>query len=119
MQLILTSETIDEFMKVYSFLVPHVYIPEPAVMRDIIEMLEFNDAKKATELLPIFLSQIVQFDMLDRQQIMKLTFKLMTHHCTPSKGSPLHQQYANMAWTLWTHIQVNYSFNRYIFICDF
>ncbi|XP_001605541.1 protein PTCD3 homolog, mitochondrial [Nasonia vitripennis] len=105
LQLILTSETIDEFMKVYNFLVPHIYIPEPAVMRDIIEMLELNESEKAIEILPQFLSQIVQFDMLDRHQIMKLTFKLMTRHCTPPLGSPLHQQYANMAWTLWTHIQ--------------
>lgn len=94
-------------MRVYGFLVPHIYIPEPALMRHILEMLELNDVKKSMEILPIFLSQIVQFDMMDRHQIMKIAFKLMSRHCSPPKDSPLNQQYANMAWTLHTHIQAS------------
>ena len=107
MQLILTSETIDEFMKVYDTLIPHIYIPEPALMRDILEMLEVNEKEKSMELLPRFLSHLVMFGMLDRHQIMKITFNLMVTHCSPPKDSPLHQQYTKMAETLWTYIKVS------------
>ncbi|XP_014206559.1 protein PTCD3 homolog, mitochondrial [Copidosoma floridanum] len=103
LQLLLQSESIDQFMKVYNYLVPHVYIPEPALMRDILEMLEVNDKNKAMELLPQFSSQVVMFDMLDRHQIMKFLFKLMKHVCCPPEGSPLHELYAQSVWTFWTY----------------
>ncbi|KAL7288107.1 hypothetical protein TKK_0017892 [Trichogramma kaykai] len=106
LQLILMSETLEVFMNMYDTLVPNVYIPEPAVMRNIVEMLELNEKSLAIHHLPKLMSQMVQFDMLDRHQIMKLTFRLMVKHCSPKeKDSPLHKQYAEMAWTVWTHIQ--------------
>lgn len=102
----LSSVTIDEFMKVYDELVPHVYVPEPLLMKDILEMLEVVEREKALQLMPRFLSQIVMFDMLDRHQIIKFIFRLMSEHCSPPEKSPLHEQYAKMACTLWTHMQV-------------
>lgn len=95
-------------MKVYDTLVPNIYVPEPALMREIIEMLEVVESDKAREILPRILSQILMFDMLDRHHIMKLVFNLMTDHCAPpDANSPLHEQYAKMADTLWNHMQVS------------
>lgn len=96
-------------MKVYDTLVPNIYVPEPALMREIIEILKIVPPEKATELLPRFLSQVVMFDMLDRHHIMKLLFNLMTGRCAPTDvSSPVHQQYGKMADTLWTHIEVSF-----------
>ncbi|XP_058798172.1 small ribosomal subunit protein mS39 [Phymastichus coffea] len=104
--LILSSMSFDEFMGIYNRLVPHIYIPEPGVMREILEMLEINGKDIAMEFLPKFLSQIIQFDMLDRHMIMKVAFKLMcSHKIIPENYPNLQQQYANFAWTLWTHIE--------------
>lgn len=98
----------DEFIKVYDTLVPNIYVPEPALMREIVEMLEVIEKEKAIELLPRIISQVQMFDMLDRIQIMKLLFNLMTGHCAPADvNSPLNEQYAKMADTLWNHIEVS------------
>lgn len=111
----LSSVDMDIFMEIYNRLVPHIYIPEPGVMREIIEMLGLNEKEKSMELLPQFLSQIIRFDMLDRHMIMKHAFKIMVSHKEiPNKFSSVPQQYSNFAWTLWTRIQVDIIIYTYI-----
>ena len=94
-------------MKIYDDLVPHIYIPEPMVMKNIVEMLELNEKSLAIEYLPKLLSHMIMFDMLDRHNLMKLAFQMMVNKCEPEENSPLHQQYSSVAWTLWTHFKVS------------
>ncbi|XP_017488818.1 PREDICTED: protein PTCD3 homolog, mitochondrial, partial [Rhagoletis zephyria] len=54
--LLCQTEPIDEFMKIYDLLVPHVYIPEPGIMEEILKAIEIHGA---VELMPRFWSDMV------------------------------------------------------------
>ncbi|KAJ8681671.1 hypothetical protein QAD02_017463 [Eretmocerus hayati] len=107
MQTIVDLEPIDEFMKIYDLLVPNIYVPETAVLRDILEMLRLNEKETISELLPKFLSQIIQFGMLDRYVLLKVAFDLMSNSGHPDQNSPLHEKYADFAEKFFKHIQDN------------
>lgn len=93
-------------MKVYDNLVPHLYVPEPAVMKDIVLMLEINDIDKVNQYIPKVLSHIITFDMLERQSIIVPVLKLMCNNCKTINNFSLQKQFNDFCWALWTNMQV-------------
>ncbi|KAL6262560.1 hypothetical protein P5V15_005352 [Pogonomyrmex californicus] len=105
LELILATEEFDTFFKLYNKLVPHVTIPEPAVMSAILEALQLHPAETATQYIPKLWSHMIMFGHLDREQLLENILHLMSVHCKPAPDSPLNAQFAGMALTIWDHIQ--------------
>ncbi|CAL1673783.1 unnamed protein product [Lasius platythorax] len=106
LELILATEEFETFFKIYSKLVPHVTIPEPAVMKAILEAVQLYPAETATQYIPKLWSHMVMFGHLDREGLLENILHLMSVHCKPVSDSPLNAQYAEIAFTVWDHIQV-------------
>lgn len=106
LELILATEEFDTFFKFYNKLVPHVTIPEPAMMSAILEALKLHPAETATQYIPKLWSHMVMFGHLDREELLENILHLMNVHCKPSPDSSLNAQFAEMALTVWNHIQV-------------
>ncbi|KAF4517193.1 hypothetical protein B566_EDAN005625 [Ephemera danica] len=66
---ICTLEPLESFMQVYNKYVPHVYIPEPSVMEEIVRSVELHEA---WDLLPRLWSDILIFDQVDRLSLVSL-----------------------------------------------
>lgn len=105
LELILATEEIETFFKLYSKFVPHVTIPEPAVMGTILEALKLHPAETATQYIPKLWSHMIMFGHLDREELLENILHLMSVHCKPAPDSPLNTQFAEMALTVWDHIQ--------------
>ncbi|XP_050449484.1 protein PTCD3 homolog, mitochondrial [Cataglyphis hispanica] len=105
MELILATEEFETFFKIYSKLVPHVTIPEPAVMKAILEAVQLYPAETVTQYIPKLWSHMVMFDHLDREGLLENILHLMSVHCKPVSDSPLNAQFAEIALTIWDHIQ--------------
>ncbi|KAM0730873.1 Small ribosomal subunit protein mS39 [Formica fusca] len=105
-ELILATEEFETFFKIYSKLVPHVTIPEPAVMKAILEAVQLYPAETATQYIPKLWSHMVTFGHLDREGLLENILHLMSVHCKPVPDSPLNAQFAEIALTIWDHIQV-------------
>ncbi|KMQ94849.1 protein ptcd3-like mitochondrial protein [Lasius niger] len=106
LELILATEEFETFFKIYSKLVPHVTIPEPAMMKAILEAVQLYPAETATQYIPKLWSHMVMFGHLDREGLLENILHLMSVHCKPVSDSPLNAQYAEIAFTVWDHIQV-------------
>lgn len=106
LELILATEEFENFFKLYSKLVPHVTIPEPIMMSAILEALKLHPAQTAMQYIPKLWSHIIMFGHLNREELMKNILHLMSVHCKPLSDSPLNAQFAEMALTIWDHIQV-------------
>jgi len=113
LELILATEEFEMFFKLYSKLVPHVTIPEPTVMNAIFEALKLHPAQTATQYIPKLWSHMVMFGHLDREELLENILHLMSVHCKPVPDSPLNAQFAEMALTIWDHIQVIKIFFNY------
>ncbi|XP_015592130.1 protein PTCD3 homolog, mitochondrial isoform X2 [Cephus cinctus] len=105
MSILVETEPLEDFMKIYHTLVPNIYIPEPSVMASILYAVEGNPPEIGRELLPQFFSHMVMFDQLERRNLVTHILELMRVHCRPPPNSPLHAQYAESAWALWNFIQ--------------
>ncbi|XP_012061081.1 PREDICTED: protein PTCD3 homolog, mitochondrial [Atta cephalotes] len=109
LELILATEEFETFFKLYSKLVPHVTIPEPAVMSAILEALKLYPAQTATQYIPKLWSHMIMFDHLNREELLENILHLMSVHCKPVSDSPLNAQFTEMALTIWDHIQIQNS----------
>ncbi|XP_018316466.1 protein PTCD3 homolog, mitochondrial [Mycetomoellerius zeteki] len=109
LELILATEEFENFFKLYSKLVPHVTIPEPIMMSAILEALKLHPAQTAMQYIPKLWSHIIMFGHLNREELMKNILHLMSVHCKPLSDSPLNAQFAEMALTIWDHIQTQNS----------
>ncbi|XP_072760138.1 small ribosomal subunit protein mS39 [Anoplolepis gracilipes] len=105
LELILATEEFEEFFKIYSKLVPHVTISEPAVMKAILEAVQLYPAETATQYIPKLWSHMVMFGHLDREILLENILHLMSVHCKPTSDSLLNAQFAKIALTIWDHIQ--------------
>lgn len=105
LELILATEEFDTFFKLYNKLVPHVTIPEPAVMSAILEALKLHPAQTATQYIPKLWSHMVMFGHLDREELLENILHLLSVHCKSAPDSPLNAQFAQTALTIWDHIQ--------------
>lgn len=106
LELILATEEFETFFKLYSKLVPHVTIPEPAVMNAILEALKLHPAQTAVQYIPKLWSHMIMFGHLDREELLENILHLMSVHCKPAPDSSSNAQFAEMALTAWDHIQV-------------
>lgn len=101
------NQKIDVFVKdYYDLLVPHVYTPEPSVMDEILNTISANDPDICRELLPRFWTHIVQFDQLERKNLITKALNLMKTHCKPAKNSSLNETFGEAAWTVWNYVNV-------------
>ncbi|XP_024881775.1 protein PTCD3 homolog, mitochondrial [Temnothorax curvispinosus] len=105
LELILATEEFETFFNLYSKLVPHVTIPEPAVMSAILEALKLHPAETATQYIPKLWSHMIMFGHLDREELLENILHLMSEHCKPAPDSSLNAQFADMALAIWDHIQ--------------
>ncbi|XP_063976240.1 small ribosomal subunit protein mS39 [Diachasmimorpha longicaudata] len=104
------NNSLDEFMKsYYDLLVPHVYTPEPNIMNEILQAVGANDPEMSTPVLPRLWTHMVQFNYLERKDLVSNALQLMTTHCTPPKNSPIHKMYADAAWTVWDFVMTQKS----------
>lgn len=112
LELILATEDLEVFFKVYNKLVPHVTIPEPAVISAILEALQLYPAETVTQYIPKLWSHMVMFGYLNVEGLLETILQLISVHCKPASDSPLNEQFAEVAITIWNHIQViEISFN--------
>uniref|UniRef100_A0A0C9PNM1 CG4679 protein n=1 Tax=Fopius arisanus TaxID=64838 RepID=A0A0C9PNM1_9HYME len=110
LQVHVKNNTLDEFMKFYyDPLVPHLYTPEPNIMREILQAVGANDPEIGTPLLPRLWTHLVQFNYLERKDLVSKALHLMTGHCVPPKDSPIHQMYADAAWAVWNFVMTQRS----------
>lgn len=64
--LLCQTEQLDKFMMLYNKLVPHVYVPEPVVMEDVLKVVDVNGA---ANYLPQLWSDIIRFDFASRENL--------------------------------------------------
>lgn len=104
--LIVQTQPLDQFMALYDLLVPNVYIPEPDVMDEILQAIELAGAVDADNLLPRIWSNMVMFDHVQRPNLTTRVLRMMHTNCSPAPESPVNKQYADIAWQIWTYIEV-------------
>ncbi|XP_012223048.1 small ribosomal subunit protein mS39 [Linepithema humile] len=105
LELILATEELETFFKVYNKLVPHVTIPEPHVINAILEALQLHPAETATQYIPKLWSHMVMFGHLNVEGLLENILQLISVHCKPASDSPLNAQFAEIAVTIWNHVQ--------------
>lgn len=80
------TEPLEEFMVTYDRLVPNIYIPEPGIMEEILKSVEVNGA---IDLIPRLWSDIVAFDLGNRENIVNRVLKIITEN-KPNPENPSH-----------------------------
>lgn len=103
--LLATSEPLDVFMETYHLLVPNVYIPEPAVMEDILKVIESTGA---IEHVPLLWSHMVLFDQNYRESLLMLLNRIMLQN-KPDPSNPQHaglnEKFASIAHDMFAKIE--------------
>lgn len=108
LQLQVKNNTLDDFVKLYyDPVVPHLYTPEPLIMNNILHAIEANDPEMGLAFLPRFWTHLVQFNYLERKDLIQKALHLMRVHCMPVKDSPINKMYGDAAWTVWEFVVVN------------
>lgn len=64
--LLCQTEQLDTFMTLYNRLVPHIYVPEPVVMEEVLKTVDINGA---AQYLPQLWSDIIRFDYSSRENL--------------------------------------------------
>ncbi|XP_043266912.1 protein PTCD3 homolog, mitochondrial [Venturia canescens] len=105
MMLSLTHLPFEKFMELYDLMVPQIYIPEPSVIKEILEAIERSDPKMALEILPRIWSHMIRFEHLDREQLVSKGLNMMRTTCAAPADSTVKTQYADAAWSYWSYIQ--------------
>lgn len=97
----------DEFIsEIYEKLVPHIYTPEPAVMEEILKQVEATDA---IQHVPKLWSDMVIFDLSNRDRLLNLILNIMVNGKTNDES--LQEQFGNVAYDIY-NILVNQDENR-------
>lgn len=95
-------QTVDNFMELYNDLVPHVYIPEPGVMEEVLKSVNIHES---LEYLPQIWSDMIVFEHTSRERLLMIVLSAMTKHQPNEKNLQLTQQLATIAWDVWTRVQ--------------
>jgi pentatricopeptide repeat domain-containing protein 3 len=99
--LLIQSEPLEKFMNEhYYLLVPHVYIPEPAVMEEILKAVESNDS---IENLPLLWSHIICFDQITRENIISSVLQIILKNDIAT--SSMKEQFSKIAWDIFSKIE--------------
>ncbi|XP_046385763.1 protein PTCD3 homolog, mitochondrial [Ischnura elegans] len=110
--LMCTIEPLETFMEVYNKLVPNVYVPEPAVMEEVLKAVDLNGAY---ELLPQLWSDMIIFDHTSRDSLLTKMLDILARNPvtdSPSdseeslcKKKALRESYMRIAWGIWEKIE--------------
>ncbi|XP_055837549.1 protein PTCD3 homolog, mitochondrial [Episyrphus balteatus] len=102
--LLSNTEPLEEFMVTYDRLVPNIYIPEPGIMEEILKSVEVNGA---IDLMPRLWSDIISFDLGNRENIINRTLKITTEN-RPNPENPAHnglnEHFARIALDIYTKV---------------
>ncbi|XP_022904837.2 small ribosomal subunit protein mS39 [Onthophagus taurus] len=90
------TEPIENFMQdIYFKFVPNIYVPEPGVMEEVLNMILLNSA---TNYLPKLWSDIKIFDMNERENLLKLVTEIMIKNETEE----LKANFSDIAWEMFS-----------------
>ncbi|XP_057322268.1 protein PTCD3 homolog, mitochondrial-like isoform X1 [Microplitis mediator] len=104
------NQSIDVFMNnYYDVFVPNIYTPEPVVMETILNALEANDPTMSREYLSRLWTHMIQFDHLERKNLVSKALNLMRVHCKPDKDSPFNKIFADAGLTVWDFVTTQQS----------
>ncbi|KAL1491584.1 hypothetical protein ABEB36_012159 [Hypothenemus hampei] len=99
--LLISNLPIEEFMeKTYNHLVPNIYVPEPSVMKEVLQQIDLNGA---IEYVPKIWSDMVVFNHTNRQDLVNLILTVMVENQPPTE-SDLVEKFCNIAWDIYTII---------------
>ncbi|XP_017778840.1 PREDICTED: protein PTCD3 homolog, mitochondrial [Nicrophorus vespilloides] len=102
------TEPLDEFMEnIYNKLVPHIYVPEPGVIAEVLKNIDMNSA---VEYLPKIWSDMLIFDHTGRENLLNMVMNIMINH-KPDESSELNDKFSKIAWGIWSKIE-NQNENR-------
>lgn len=107
--LLCNMEPLEVFMEYYSKLVPHIYIPEPAVMEEVIKVVDMNGA---AEYFPKLWSDMVIFDHTERVNNVAAILSGMVRN-KPQPSSDLTEKFASIAWDAWEKLEVSADGEKY------
>ncbi|KAI4458769.1 pentatricopeptide repeat domain-containing protein 3 [Holotrichia oblita] len=100
--LLCQTEPLDTFMEeIYFKLVPHIYVPEPSVMGEILDSIEINTA---IEYVPRIWSDMTIFDHTDREKLISSILNIMVNN-HPEDKPDLVEKFGIIAWDIFTKIE--------------
>lgn len=103
--LLVSTEPLETFMETYHHLVPNVYIPEPAVVEEILKAVETSGA---IEHVPLLWSHIILFDQNTRESLLLLLTRIMIQN-SPNAAFPqqadLVQKFGEIAYDMFSRIE--------------
>ncbi|CAH0552989.1 unnamed protein product [Brassicogethes aeneus] len=105
---VLLSESLplEEFMRdIYEKYVPHIYVPEPGVMGEILKIVDINGA---IEFIPKLWSDMTVFDHTNRENLLETVLDIMVNNEIESE---LKENFSNIAWDIFNRIE-NQNENR-------
>lgn len=104
--LLVQSEPFDKFMAdYYHLLVPHVYIPEPYVMEEILKSIEVSGF---IEHIPLLWSHMICFEHISRENLLNLIVRIMIQNkpdLNLKTQENLKETFSLIAWDIWTKIE--------------
>lgn len=99
------NEPLDVFMETYNVLVPHVYVPEPGIMMEILKQVNIAGS---IELIPRLWSDIVCFELSHRENILDFVLRIMVEN-VPNIDIPaqanLNEKFSDIAWQIFETIE--------------
>lgn len=104
--LLVQAEPFDKFMAdYYHILVPHVYIPEPSVMEEILKAVEVTGS---IENIPLLWSHMICFEQISRDNLLALIVRIMLQNkpdLTIKTQENLKETFSHIAWDIWSKIE--------------
>jgi len=104
--LLVQAEPFEKFMAdYYHLLVPHVYIPEPSVMEEILKAVEVTGS---IENIPLLWSHMICFEQISRDTLLALIVRIMLQNkpdLTIKTQENLKETFSHIAWDIWSKIE--------------
>lgn len=104
--LLVQAEPFEKFMAdYYHLLVPHVYIPEPSVMEEILKAVEVTGS---IENIPLLWSHMICFEQISRDTLLALIVRIMLQNkpdLTIKAQENLKETFSHIAWDIWSKIE--------------
>ncbi|KAJ4431515.1 hypothetical protein ANN_20113, partial [Periplaneta americana] len=107
--LLCNMEPLEVFMGYYNKLVPHIYIPEPAVMEEVIKAVDMNGA---AEHFPKLWSDMVIFDHIERANNVAAILSGMVKY-EPQEPNDLTKKFSEIALDAWNKLEVGVDEEKY------
>ncbi|XP_050546265.1 protein PTCD3 homolog, mitochondrial isoform X1 [Daktulosphaira vitifoliae] len=96
------NESVETLMKYYEDLVPHIYIPEPAITEMIIKVI---NSSAAVELYPKLWSDILMFDQADREPIITELTNGLAQNLFPSFNLSIKSKIGQLGFSIYNGIE--------------